>query len=126
MQGALLRLSIRLSPTRLVSGLKSRRKRCAIHLLLHQPMLYRRVRQHASPQNASLVGALPSELAAIADAEREAYASARNEVYIGCHELGSTSAVAPVSLSVSVRAPPQLPGWVSEEPEERGQLKMSC
>ena len=80
----------------------------------------------SAAQDASLVGALPSELAAIADAEREAYASARNEVYIGCHELGSTSAVAPVSLSVSVRAPPQLPGWVSEEPEERGQLKMSC
>ena len=72
----------------------------------------------AAAQDASLVAALASELAAIDTTERNAYASARDEVYIGFHELGSGSTAASPSLTVSVEAPPQLPGWVSQEPEE--------
>ena len=72
----------------------------------------------AAAQDASLKAALPSELTAIDATEREAYASARTEVYIGFHELGSGPMVSSASFSVSVEAPPQLPEWILEEPEE--------
>ena len=78
----------------------------------------REAAREAASQDANLAAALPAQLAAIGAAEREAYARARDEVYIGFHELGSGSTAASASLSVSVEAPPQLPGWVSEEPEE--------
>ena len=78
----------------------------------------REAAREAASQDSSLVAALPSELAAIDVAEQEAYASARNEVYVGFHELGSSSTAASASLSVSVEAPLELPVWVSEEPEE--------
>ena len=58
------------------------------------------------------------ELEAIDESEQQAYASARDEVYVGFHELGSGSAVTSGSaLSVSVEEAP-LPYWVPTEPED--------
>ena len=78
----------------------------------------RKAAREAAVQDTTLVAALPAELALIDEAEHKAYASARNEIYVGFHELGSGSTAASGSLSVSVEAPPQLPEWVSREPED--------
>ena len=78
----------------------------------------RKAAREAAVQDTTLVAALPAELALIDEAEHKAYASARNEIYVGFHELGSGSTAASGSLSVSVEAPPQLPGWVSRVPED--------
>ena len=77
----------------------------------------REAAREAASRDANLAAALPAQLATIDVAEREAYARARDEVYIGFHELGSTK-TASGALSVSVDEPPPLPVWVSEEPED--------
>ena len=72
----------------------------------------------AAAQDANLAAALAAELAAIDALEQGAYDRARDEVYIGFHELGSGSTAASGPLSVSVEQPQSLPAWVREEPEE--------
>jgi hypothetical protein len=72
----------------------------------------------AAAQDASLAAALASELAAIDAVEHGAYERARDEVYVGFHELGSSSTPASGPLSVSAMEPQPLPAYISEEPEE--------
>ena len=72
----------------------------------------------AAAQDANLAAALAAELAAIDALEHGAYDRARDEVYIGFHELGGGSTAASGPLSVSVEQPQSLPAWVREEPEE--------
>ena len=72
----------------------------------------------AAAQDADLAATLATELATIDALEKSAYQSARDEVYVGFHELGSSSEVASGPLSVSVEEPLPLPERVGEEPEE--------
>ena len=78
----------------------------------------REAAREAASQDASLAAALAAELAASDATEWDSYARAKDEVYVGFHELGSGSMPAQASLDPPSFAEERPPLQESDIPPE--------